>query len=237
MTSESTESERRDELARGLDAVTARIASACAAAGRASDDVTLIVVTKTYPASDVRALQGLGVSDVGENREQEAAPKHAECAGVALRWHLIGRLQTNKCRSVARWADAVHSLDRMRVIEALNRAAVDQGRSIDALIQVSLDGDPARGGALLSDVPALADAAAASAGLNLRGLMAVAPLDLDPAKAFEGLAQASGRLRTQHPEATWISAGMSQDLEAAIAAGATHVRVGSAVLGARPTLR
>jgi pyridoxal phosphate enzyme (YggS family) len=237
MTSESSASERRDELGRGLDAVRSRIASACAAAGRATDDVTLIVVTKTYPASDVRALHGLGVRDVGENREQEAAPKHAECAGVELRWHLIGRLQTNKCRSVARWADVVHSLDRMRVVEALNRAAVDQGRSIDALIQVSLDGDPARGGALLSDVPALADAVAASAGLNLRGLMAVAPLDLDPAEAFDGLAQASGRLRTQHPGATWISAGMSQDLEAAIAAGATHVRVGSAVLGARPTLR
>jgi PLP dependent protein len=237
MSNELSASERRNQLAAGLDAVRSRIATACSAAGRASAEVTLIVVTKTYPASDVRALHDLGVRDVGENRDQEAAPKHAECAEGELRWHLIGRLQTNKCRSVARWADVVHSLDRLRVVEALNRSAVDHGRALDALIQVSLDGDPARGGAHLDDMPALADAVAASAGLSLRGLMAVAPLDVDPAAAFDVLAEASARLRTQHPGAAWISAGMSQDLEAAIDAGATHVRVGSAVLGARPALR
>lgn len=238
-------SERVAEVRQGLTAVRARIGAACSAAGRDLDEVTLVVVTKTYPATDVRALATLGVLDVGENRDQEAAPKRAVVVGgqtapgegqSPLRWHLVGHLQSNKCRSVARWADVVHSLDRERVIEALGRAATDQGRVIDALVQVSLDGDPDRGGAAVDHVPALADLIAATSGLRLRGLMAVAPLGLVPSHAFDVLAQAGQRLRQTDPDATWMSAGMSQDLEAAIAAGATHVRVGSAVLGVRPVL-
>jgi pyridoxal phosphate enzyme (YggS family) len=241
---------RAAELASGLAQVRARVADACRSAGRSPHAVTLIVVTKTYPATDVLALQRLGVRDVGENRDQEAAPKREECLSAEpaseasegalveapLRWHLIGQLQTNKCRSVAQWADVVHSLDRPRVVEALSRAAVERSRVLDALVQVSLDGDPARGGAHLDQLPELADRIVSMPGLTLRGLMAVAPLGMEPAAAFEVLAQASARLRAAHPEASWVSAGMSQDLEAAIAAGATHVRVGSAVLGARPAL-
>jgi pyridoxal phosphate enzyme (YggS family) len=229
--------ERREVLKAGLTAVRHRIARACESAGRGADEVTLIVVTKTFPASDVAALAELGVRDVGENRDQEAAPKHDAVNASDLRWHCIGRIQTNKARSIATWADAVHSIDRARVATALGAAADAGGRTLDSLIQVSLDGDPARGGAIADDVPALADLVASTAGLALAGVMAVAPLDIDPAAAFERLREVSAALRDDHPQATWISAGMSQDLEAAVGAGATHVRVGSAVLGARPPVR
>jgi pyridoxal phosphate enzyme (YggS family) len=230
---------RIDELRAGLATVDARISAACAAAGRARDDVTLVVVTKTWPASDVRLLAELGVREVGENRDQEAAPKAAACADLTergLRWHFVGRLQSNKCRSVARYADVVHAVDRPELAAALGAAAVAAGRELTALVQVSLDGDPARGGAFPADVAALADAVAAAPGLRLGGVMAVAPLGADPAAAFATLAEVSARTAATHPGATMISAGMSGDLEQAIAAGATHVRVGSAVLGGRPPL-
>lgn len=231
----------------GLDAVRARIEAGCSAVGRNPAEVTLIVVTKTYPARDVIALRGLGVSDVGENRDQEASVKRVEVDDIAgaadvrapgsVNWHMIGRLQTNKCRSVASWADAVHSLDRLRVVDALDRASLEAGRRIPALIQVSLDDDPDRGGAAPADVERMAERIADSEALDLKGVMAVAPLGVDPPVAFARLAGIAERLRQDHPGAGWISAGMSQDLEAALAAGATHVRVGSAVLGARPALR
>ena len=223
---------RRGELAAGLAAVEQRLAAACAAAGRRREDVLLVAVTKTRPASDVALLRDLGVRDVGESKDQEAAAKAAEVPGV--RWHLVGRLQRNKARSVASYADVVHAVDRLPLVAALSDGAVRAGREVDVLLQVSLDGDPERGGALPGDVPALADAVAAAHGLRLRGVMAVAPLGGPPELAFARLGEVSARLRTDHPGADAVSAGMSGDLEAAVAAGATIVRVGTALLGHRP---
>jgi pyridoxal phosphate enzyme (YggS family) len=228
---------RRDELAANLAAVRARLDAAAASAGRDPAEITLIAVTKTRPASDIHLLAELGVRDIGENRDQEAAPKAAECADLGLTWHFVGQLQTNKCRSVASYAHVVHSVDRPRLVSALSSGATRAGREVGALVQVSLDGAPGRGGASPADVPALAAAVAAGEGLRLLGVMAVAPLGAPPRPAFEQLAEVSARIRQDHPDATWISAGMTADLEDAIACGATHVRVGSALLGERPPLR
>ncbi|HEY6795969.1 MAG TPA: YggS family pyridoxal phosphate-dependent enzyme [Kineosporiaceae bacterium] len=228
---------RRDELRAGLDGVHDRIVAACASAGRDPDEVTLVVVTKTYPASDVRLLASLGVRDVGENRDQEAGPKHDLCAGLGLRWHFVGQVQSNKARHVARYADIVQSVDRLSLVRALGRGAREAGRSLACLVQLSLDGDPARGGVPIDAVPALARAIVDEPGLELHGVMAVAPLGADPEVAFEPLPQLRDRLLREHPGARIISAGMSGDLEAALRHGATHLRVGTAVLGARPPLR
>lgn len=236
--------ERRAELATALAGVCARITTGCAAAGRRADEVTLIAITKTYPASDVELLADLGVADVGENRDQEAAPKAAAvaAAGRRPRWHFVGQLQRNKCRSVAGYADVVQSVDSVRLATALADAARRRERSIDVLVQVSIDGAAGRGGAWAdSSDPdrGLAAAAAAVAGLDplrLSGLMAVAPLDWAPEAAFARLAEIADRFRAEHPTATVLSAGMSDDMETAIAYGATHVRVGSALLGKRPPL-
>jgi hypothetical protein len=228
-----TGSSRRDELAVRLSAVRQRIAAACQAAGRDPADVTLIAVTKTWPASDVRLLAELGVSDVGENRDAEAAPKAAQCADLDLTWHFIGQLQTNKVASVVRYATFVHSVDRMRLIRALGTAARRAEVVVQCLIEVSLDGDPARGGALASEVPALAEALAAEPGLVLAGVMAIAPLGMAPLDAFGLLLDSAAVVRAVNPAATVISAGMSGDLEDAVAAGATHLRIGTALLGDR----
>jgi pyridoxal phosphate enzyme (YggS family) len=225
---------RRTELAANLAAVDERIRNACEAAARPRDAVTLVVVTKTWPASDAALLRDLGVTDLGENRDQEAAPKAA--AVPQVRWHFVGQLQTNKARSVARYADVVHTVDRDSLVDALSAGAQRAEREIDALVQVSLDGDPTRGGAVADRVPALADRVARAPGLRLRGVMAVAPLGEDPATAFALRAAVATRLREAHPEATQISAGMSGDLEQAVAAAATLVRVGSAVLGDRSSV-
>ena len=234
---------RTAELAGALARVEKRVRAACDASGRDRADVTLVVVTKTFPAADALRLAGLGVRELAENRDQEAAPKAAEVdrAGADVRWHFVGQLQRNKARSVARYAQVVHSVDREPLARALDRAAAEAGRRLDALVQVDLGGTAdrpgaARGGAAPSDVAPLADLVAASEGLRLRGLMAVAPRGEDPAAAFERLATLAADLRRSHPEATWLSAGMSGDLEQAVAAGATHLRVGSAVLGSRPPL-
>ena len=227
---------RTEELAAGLDAVRRRIDAAASDSGRDAAGIALVVVTKTYPASDVRLLADLGVLDVGESRDQEAGPKAAECAGLPLRWHFVGRLQSNKAKSVARYAHAVHSLDRPSLVAPLSRGAHEAGRTVGAFVQVSLDGDPQRGGVALDALPALADAVAGAEALELLGIMAVAPLGADPDAAFAPLGEVSHRLRGDHPEAWRISAGMSGDLEAAVRAGATHLRVGSAVLGERPPL-
>jgi PLP dependent protein len=225
--------DRREELAANLAEVRQRISAACAAAGRDPAGVTLIAVTKTWPASDVRLLSELGVSDVGENRDADAAPKAAACADLPLTWHFIGQLQTNKCPSVVRYASVVHSVDRPRLVGALGTAARRAGKVISCLIEVSLDGDPARGGAVPGSVPALAETLISEQGLVLAGVMAVAPLDMDPAKAFARLLDSSADVRAVNPVATMISAGMSGDLEAAIAASATHLRIGTALLGGR----
>ena len=224
---------RREELALRLAEVRRRIAKASEAAGRDVSELTLIAVTKTRPASDVRLLSELGVADVGENRDAEAAPKAAQCAGLALTWHFIGQLQTNKCASVVRYASVVHSVDRLRLIRALGRAARGAGQVIECLVEVSLDGDPARGGAVPDQVPALAEALAAEQGLVLGGVMAIAPLTMEPADAFARLLVSAAAVRAVRPAATVISAGMSGDLEAAVEAGATHLRIGTALLGDR----
>ena len=228
--------DRVREVAASLARVRARIAAACQAAGRSPGEVTLIAITKTFPASDVRVLSSLGVRDVGENRDQEAAPKAAACADLRdrLTWHFVGQLQTNKVASVVRYADVVHSVDRTRLVTALGAAARKAGRSLTCLVQVSLDGDPGRGGVREEQVPVVAAGLAAEAGLELGGVMAVAPQGADPAAAFRRLAEIAALVRVAHPGATMISAGMSGDLEAAISAGATHVRVGTALLGGRP---
>jgi len=228
---------RRDELAASLDEVRRRIARACTTAGRDPGSVTLVAVTKTYPASDVVLLAGLGVTDVGENKDQEAAAK-AAAVDVPVRWHFVGQLQRNKAGAVARLGAVVHSLDRPALVPALDRAGQQAGAPVPVFVQVDLGGpegeQAARGGASPADVPAIADLVAAAPGLVLRGLMAVAPRDADPGPAFAGLAELARRVRADHPAATGLSAGMSGDLEQAVAAGATLVRVGTAIFGRRP---
>jgi len=227
---------RIEELAANLAAVRGRIDKACHAAGRTPDEVTLVAVTKTFPASDVRLLAELGLTDVAENRDQEAAAKAAECRDLPLTWHFVGQLQTNKARSVVSYADVVHSVDRLRLVGALSRAAVAQERAPHCLIQVSLDetaDEDARGGVRPEGVRALADAIDAADGLTLGGVMAVAPLGADPAPAFARLSEISHSLRAVYPTAKTVSAGMSGDLEQAIESGATHVRIGTALLGGR----
>jgi PLP dependent protein len=226
---------RRSQLAGNLAAVRARIAAACESAGRAEQEVRLIAVTKTFPATDVRLLSQLGVTDFGENRDQEAAPKAAECAAAGLRprWHFVGQLQVNKAASVTGYADVVHSVDRARLVTALGRRASSAGREISCLVQVSLDGTAGRGGALPGDVPGLAAAIEAEPGLSLAGVMAVAPLGQPARPAYARLREIAAAVQSAFPAAVAISAGMSDDLDEAIAEGATHVRIGTALLGGR----
>ncbi|MFC6706149.1 YggS family pyridoxal phosphate-dependent enzyme [Flexivirga alba] len=231
---------RRDELAASLAEVHARIDRACTAAGRNREDVTLIAVTKFFPASDVEHLAALGVTDVGENRDQEAGAKFEELASDVRRdltVHFIGQLQSNKAAHVVRYADVVQSVDRAKIARALDKAALAQERTLDVLVQVDLSDAPGRGGVAPDDARTLADDVAGCPALRLRGVMAVAPLGADPAEAFGRLAAVADVIRGDHPDATWLSAGMSGDLEHAVAAGATHLRVGSAILGSRPTPR
>ena len=229
---------RRAEIESGLAAVRERIDSACAEAGRNSAEITLIVVTKFFPATDVRLLADLGVRHVGENRHQEAAHKAAECSDVGVTWHFIGALQSNKAAAVAGYAEVVHSVDRAKLLSGLSRGAQERGQDLDCLVQVSLDPPEATGrsGAPAEDVPALAERVLATDGLRLRGVMGVAPLD-DPRDAFARLGETASVVRQIESEATWISGGMSGDLEHAIRQGATHLRIGSAVLGPRPVVK
>ncbi|NEA65875.1 YggS family pyridoxal phosphate-dependent enzyme [Streptomyces sp. SID12488] len=236
--------DRKGELTANLAAVEERIATACSAAGRKREEVTLIVVTKTYPVSDVRILWELGVRHVAENRDQDAAPKAEACADLSLTWHFVGQLQTNKVRSVVGYAGVVQSVDRDRLVSGLSREAVRAGREVGCLIQVALDAEESargeRGGVGPGGIGELADMVAGAEGLRLEGLMTVAPLTGPYAGrelvAFERLMDLSTAMRRTHPAANMVSAGMSADLEKAVAAGATHVRVGSAVLGVRPRL-
>jgi len=285
VTAAAADEQRGAELAEALAQLRARIAAACAAAGRDPGGLTLVAVTKTYPAADVVRLAGLGVRDIGENRDQEAVAKAAEvaAAGVGVRWHFVGQLQRNKCRSVVGYADVVHSVDRVRLAEALAAAARrHRERPLDVLVQVSLDGDPKRGGAVpdrptvsggraptrtaagpvrglaagpvrglaagpvrgLAAGPAeqgaslgrVAEAVAAAEMLRLRGVMTVAPLGWEPERAFARLAEVAAEFCVGYPTATLISAGMSDDFDVAIAYGATHLRIGSILLGKRAPL-
>ena len=228
--------ERRNEIATALRFVRDRIDDACEAVGRDPDGVILVAVTKTFPAADVRLLAELGITDVGENRDQEARAKHAECADLQLRWHFVGQLQRNKARSVAGYADVIHSVDRLSLVTALSTAAAETDRELTALVQVSLDPAtaPDRGGVPADLAVDLADAVALAPGLRLGGVMAVAPPAGDVDAAFALLARTAEQVRDQHPDAVIVSAGMSGDLEQAIRHGATHVRIGTALLGGRP---
>lgn len=229
---------RRDDIAAGYESVQARIAHAAQACGRDASEITLVVVTKFFPASDVEILAELGVRDVGENRHQEAMTKAAQLGGLGLRWHYIGGLQSNKAAAVASYSDVVHSIDRAKLVGGLSRGAQARARDLDVLVQVSLDPPDAigRAGVDPADLLQLADQVVSTPHLKLRGLMAVAPLGEQPSTAFARLAQIRTGFLAVHPEAIWLSAGMSGDLEEAIAAGATHVRVGGAILGSRPAL-
>ena len=227
-------------LEENLRGVRERIAAAARAAGRDPASVALVAVSKTWPADDVRALAGLGQRDFGENRAQELIAKAAELSGLPVRWHFVGQLQRNKAAAVARLGAVVHSVDRPSLAGVLDRAGQQTARAVEVLLQVDLghgyaaEANAPRGGAAPEEIPGLADAVAAAPGLRLRGLMAVAPRGEDPASAFGRLATVAARVRADHPEAVELSAGMSGDLEAAIAAGATIVRVGTALFGHRP---
>lgn len=224
--------------AQRLQAVRERVAAAARAAGRNPAEVGLVAVSKTWPAAAVRELAALGQADFGENRVQELTGKAGELADLPLRWHLVGQLQRNKAAAVARLGAVVHSVDRLPLARALGRVGASTGRPVEVFVQVDLGGLPgelaARGGADPAHVPALADAVAAEEGVVLRGLMAVAPRGTAPGPAFARLAALAARVRADHPEARDLSAGMSADLEAAIAAGSTLLRVGTALFGSRP---
>ncbi|WP_309066340.1 YggS family pyridoxal phosphate-dependent enzyme [Microbacterium sp.] len=219
-------------LAERLSAIDERIADAARRAGRDPRSITRIVVTKFHPASLVRDLAALGVTDVGENRQQELSAKRAELGDLAVRWHYIGQAQTNKAAAIRRDADAVHSVDRTRLADALHRAAADD--VLDVLVQINLTQDPGRGGAAPDDAEALAEHILGLPSLRLRGVMAVAPLDEPPAPAFARLREVADRVRLLAPDAAWMSAGMTGDFVEAIDAGATHLRIGSAITGPRP---
>lgn len=226
------------DLSARLSAIDERIADSARKAGRDPGEITRIVVTKFHPAALVRDLHALGVREVGENRQQELSAKRAELRAEGpvldgLRWHFIGQAQTNKAAAIRRDSDAVHSLDRARLADALHRAATDDG-ILDVLVQVNLTEDAGRGGSTLSDAEALAEHVLGLDSLRLRGVMAVAPLDEDPAAAFGRLRDVADRIRLLAPDATWISAGMTGDFVQAIEAGATHLRIGSAITGPRP---
>ncbi|WP_136042295.1 MULTISPECIES: YggS family pyridoxal phosphate-dependent enzyme [unclassified Microbacterium] len=220
-------------LAERLTAIDERIAVAARAAGRGREEITRIVVTKFHPASLVRDLRALGVREVGENRQQALSAKQTELAALDLTWHFIGQGQTNKAAAIRRSADVVHSVDRDRFADALHRAA-ESDDVLDVLVQINLTDDPGRGGVAPTDAVALAEHVLSLPSLRLRGVMAVAPLDEEPAAAFARLRDIADAVRVAEPAASWISAGMTGDFAEAIAAGATHLRIGSAITGPRP---
>ena len=242
-----TTTARELELAEALDAVRSRLARAAQAAGRNVDEIELLPITKFFPATDVLILSRLGCLAFGESREQEASNKAAEINAIAdappIRWHMVGRIQRNKARSIADWAYATHSVDSGKVVGALDRAAsqaLAQGRRTEPLrtyLQISLDGDESRGGVDVGKperVDELCATVEAAAGLEFVGLMAIPPVGADPDEAFARLADEHERVQQSFPQRLGLSAGMSSDLESAVKYGSTCVRVGTALLGQRP---
>ncbi len=223
-----------DRIASRLADVDARIADAARAAGRDPVRLTRIVVTKFHPAPMIDELAGLGVRDIGENRQQEMTAKAAELPDLPVTWHFIGQAQGKKARAIRAVASVVHSLDRERIADAFDAAGDEAVDRLDVLVQINLTDDPGRGGVAPDGLERLAEHVLGCRTLRLRGVMAVAPLDEEPARAFERLAEYARRLRTVAPDAGWISAGMTADFAEAIAAGATHLRIGSAITGPRP---
>jgi PLP dependent protein len=222
---------RREELRSNLERAQARVALACQAAGRPVDEVTIVAVTKTWPSSDIRHLAALGVRDIGENKDQEGRSKWSDLVDseFSLTWHFLGQIQRNKATRIGQWADVIHSVDRVEILDPLIRSE----RPLDVLIQVNLDPQPGRGGVQPAGIDQLAQAIASRPALALRGLMVVPPQSTEPRAAFEEIQRLHQRLLLSHPEARWLSAGMSGDVEEAIACGATHVRLGTSILGSR----
>ena len=208
-----------------------RIAAAARAAGRDASEITTIVVTKFHPAELVRELYALGIRHVGENRHQEAVAKQAELSELDLTWHFIGQLQSNKARAVAEYARVIHSVDRPSLVSALS----NQDREVDVFLEINLTDVPGRGGVLPVELESLCEAVLQVPVLNLRGVMAVAPVDEQPSRAFERVLEYADRVRAMAPGARDLSIGMSGDFEDAIALGATHLRIGTAITGKRPT--
>jgi PLP dependent protein len=228
------EVERRSaDLRAGLAAVERRLTRAAEAAGRARGELTLVAVSKTRPVEDIAALVALGVRDFGESKWQELGPKAEQLAASGLAWHFLGRLQRNKARAVGASASVVHSLDRIELCLPLSRGATDSGTELDVFVQVSLDGDPRRGGVPPDRLESLTDEVATRPGLRLVGLMAVAPRNSPPRSAFGELRRLGASVQARHPEASSLSAGMSSDVEDAVAEGATHLRIGTALFGSR----
>ncbi|MFM6971572.1 MAG: YggS family pyridoxal phosphate-dependent enzyme [Rhodoluna sp.] len=227
-----------DSLANRYNSVLERIDSAARQAGRQATDIELIVVTKNHPASLVRELIELGASHFGENRDQEAKPKAEEVAHASklkiYDWHFVGQLQSNKVRSVMGYANTIHSLDRPSLLNELIKQATTAAKSVEVFIELNLTEDAGRGGIEPKDLRSFAEKVVQSSNLNLLGVMGVAGLDQEPEREFERIREASQLLQTAVPTAKYISAGMSGDFEAAILAGATHLRIGTAITGNRP---
>ena len=219
--------DRRSEITSNLQVVRDEISKAVINAGRSLDEITLIAVTKTFPASDVEMLRDLGVTHFGENRDADAAPKAAVVAGT---WHFQGQIQSNKLKSITSWAKVIHSLDEIRHFEVIEKSAP---HPLEIFCQVSLDGSEGRGGVSEQKLYELAQAIEKSATHRLQGLMAVAPLGVDPADAFSKLSAIHKAFMADFPKANKLSAGMSGDYKEAIAYGATHIRIGSSILGSR----
>ena len=231
-------SNRLSEIQSNLETIQTRISNACSAAGRDISEITLIAVTKTYPASDVDLLKQLGIENVGENRDQEASSKKTEVKNE-FKWHFIGQLQSNKAKSVVNYADLIHSVDRWSLAKEIQKSAQGINKVQPVLIQVDLDQsgpDPTRGGIWPAELSELAAAISQASHLELKGLMSVAPLGEKPELAFARLKDIRASFLKEHPQAQILSAGMSDDLEAAILHGATHLRIGSALLGERPKI-
>ncbi len=217
----------------------ARIASACLASGRNPSDVELVAITKNHPAEIVAELVDLGHSQFGENRDQEAAPKSLRLQELRPKaeptWHFVGQLQSNKVKSVLRYAKVIHSIDRASLVGELAKQLPKFEGSYSGFIELNLTTDEGRGGVLPANLLPLAESVLQLENFELLGVMAVAGLDEDPESEFEKVLRASSMLRRLAPSATQLSIGMSEDFEVAIAMGATHIRVGSAITGPRPT--
>lgn len=223
--------DRRAEIAQSLNDVRNRVAQATAKAGRLPESVTLIAVTKTYPASDVEILSDLGVRNFGENRSGEGAEKSALVAG---HWHFQGQIQSNKIGTIAKWANTIHSLDQLSHVAKFDRAVGEEsGKRAQIFIQLSLDGDSTRAGVSGEELLTLGQAVMQANNLDLMGLMVVPPVQADPERAFAEVSDHAERFKREFSTATSLSAGMSGDYEIAIAYGATHIRVGSQILGPR----
>ncbi|CAB4877864.1 unannotated protein [freshwater metagenome] len=222
--------ERLELLSSSLASVQKRVEEAATSVGRSTGEITLIAVTKTYPVSDVQILASLGLTHFGENRDSEGAEKASIVSGT---WHFQGQIQSKKLKSIASWASVIHSIDNLEHLAKLSKVLESSEKVMNVFIQLSLDGDPSRGGVVASSLAPLAEFVLHSSNLNLMGLMCVPPVEEDIESAFETIGLVHQGFIRDFPEAIFISAGMSSDFETAITYGATHIRVGSQILGQR----